>query len=359
LNLSLVIKFFLFNHQKTVLSALLLSISVITVTSTVLLVGVLSDEINRFAVYPNNLNNDEIIVQSTNTGFTNQELNELYELCEKNEFHCYPFDIREITVALPNQNYTIPLHITELELYNSNFYKYNQSLLLNQIIFNILDLQAINASEPIMIYINTYTTKVMKSDLIISNQINYFGIVIDKHYVFDNTFKFQSFMIIGSEDKISGALPSIKLLPFLEVENSNSLDLFISISANNIVQLLYYLYLVIALITIFSISIIIKNLIDESENEIRIFQIIGYSDFQVILIFLGQALIIGVLGAFLGIFISYFSLNLLFSTMSFFEVVKHLIPRVPPIIILQRLLESIMITTIAAILPLYRLSRRL
>ena len=123
-------------------------------------------------------------------------------------------------------------------------------------------------------------------------------------------------------------------------------------SAAQIIKVLYSLYLMISLLSLLSIAVLIKNVIDESEKEIRIFRGLGYSTFQISLIFVGQASIIGFIGSILGILISFLLVNSVFSFLTVAGIGTFIPPQLYFIQGFQRIVESQILVISASSIPI-------
>lgn len=99
------------------------------------------------------------------------------------------------------------------------------------------------------------------------------------------------------------------ILPQLRVEQENQMSNFVAGIISRTVQSMWLLSIVIFSVMIFGIFHIMHIIVKESEREIRIFKAIGASRFQIVRIFLYQAVLLSLIGSIIGvlggIFLSY------------------------------------------------------
>lgn len=151
----------------------------------------------------------------------------------------------------------------------------------------------------------------------------------------------------------------LQIYDWMKVNSISSKNLFIEISSNQIIRLLYFLYLFISFLSFISISVIMSNLIKDSVYDIKIFRMLGYTYRKVMMIFLGQAFLIGVIGFAVGMLFSYFTVYGMFASVAAIGWNIYLIPTLSLSVLGERFGESVTIAVLASLYPINKELRRL
>lgn len=372
MNGSLIFRYFVHNHRRTVTAIKILSIGIIAISGTIQMVNILSSQIDNFAVLPSSATANEITVTPDDIVFSTDQINKLNSVLDRYFVESFFYlSIFDVTVEQSNITYPLQMTIVNLTEYLPSFfplYKRIEGIGLNNSGLYIDVQNSISLSTSGIHPENKITIKpdpgVIGDDIetVLFSSVNteaFFGLLMDISKAPEDFQGFNRFIVRTAEDTVDAPLiDELLKIEGLTVTLSNGKDRFIQASAKQIVKVMYYLYLMISALSFMSIAILIKNIIDESEAEIRVMRSIGFTTGQIIILFAGQASLIGLIGAVFGILISFIFVNSAFSLLTVLGIGVFIPPEIYLGQGLQRIIESQLIALGASAIPIYNRFRR-
>lgn len=362
-NTSLIFRYFVHNHRRTVTAIKILSIGIIAISGTIQMVNVLSSQIDNIAVLPTTASSNTIHVLPDEGFFSDNLRSQLLEIADRYRVKASMFmSVGDAILSQNNASYPLPITIVNISkflpsvfpLYNNiaGLRGNNSGIYIDQM--NVIDLGKQGIFLDKMVRINSGILEKNISTNVYS-QINsgeFFGLLFDISVA--GNFTENQFLIRTSQQSVDKPLiEALNELSGIKIQLSNGKDRFIQASAIQIVRIMYYLYLMISVLSFMSIAILIKNIIDESEEEIRVMKSIGFTNFQLVMLFAGQASLIGLIGSVFGVLVSFIFVNSAFSLLTLLGIGIFIPPKLYLIQALQRILESQIIAVGAAIIPIY------
>ncbi len=372
MNGSLIFRYFVHNHRRTVTAIKILSIGIIAISGTIQMVNILSSQIDNFAVLPSSATANEITVTPDDIVFSTDQINKLNSVLDRYFVESFFYlSIFDVTVEQSNITYPLQMTIVNLTEYLPSFfplYKRIEGIGLNNSGLYIDVQNSISLSTSGIHPENKITIKpdpgVIEDDIetVLFSSVNteaFFGLLMDISKAPEDFQGFNRFIVRTAKDTVDAPLiDELLKIEGLTVTLSNGKDRFIQASAKQIVKVMYYLYLMISALSFMSIAILIKNIIDESEAEIRVMRSIGFTTGQIIILFAGQASLIGLIGAVFGILISFIFVNSAFSLLTVLGIGVFIPPEIYLGQGLQRIIESQLIALGASAIPIYNRFRR-
>ena len=362
-NTSLIFRYFVHNHRRTVTAIKILSIGIIAISGTIQMVNVLSSQIDNIAVLPTTASSNTIHVLPDEGFFSDNLRSQLLEIAERYRVKASMFmSVGDAILSQNNVSYPLPITIVNISkflpsvfpLYNNiaGLKGNNSGIYIDQM--NVIDLGEQGIFLDKMVRINSGILEKNISTNVYS-QINsgeFFGLLFDISVA--GNFTENQFLMRTSQQSVDKPLiEALNELSGIKIQLSNGKDRFIQASAIQIVRIMYYLYLMISVLSFMSIAILIKNIIDESEEEIRVMKSIGFTNFQLVMLFAGQASLIGLIGSVFGVLVSFIFVNSAFSLLTLLGIGIFIPSKLYLIQALQRIMESQIIAVGAAIIPIY------
>jgi len=341
----------------------ILSIGIIAISGTIQMVNVLSAQIDNIAVLPTTASSNTIHVLPDEGFFSDNLRSHLLEIAERYRVKASMFmSVGDAILSQKNISYPLPIMIVNISkflpsvfpLYNNiaGLKANNSGIYIDQT--NAIDLgeQGIYLDKKVRINSGILEKNISTNVYSQINSGEFFGLLFDSSVA--GNFTENQFLIRTSQQSVDKPLvDTLNELPGIKILLSNGKDRFIQASAIQIIHIMYYLYLMISVLSFMSIAILIKNIIDESEEEIRVMKSIGFTNFQLVTLFAGQASLIGLIGSVFGVLVSFIFVNSAFSLLTLLGIGIFIPPKLYLIQALQRIFESQIIAVGAAIIPIY------
>lgn len=140
--------------------------------------------------------------------------------------------------------------------------------------------------------------------------------------------------------------------PSLMFQPKQSTGLFLEVSAENIIQTLRILHLVLNVLQVLVITYVFYLLVKDSEKEIRILKSIGYSRKEIIALFLGQAIMLGIISSIISILASVFIIHFLFALLAAFTTYPFILSIIPFNEAVNLVIQTIAVCIIAIMFPI-------
>jgi len=340
--LRFIVRFFFHNRKRTYQAILTLTLALVIFLATVLLVG----------GYAANISGMANIIQPSHYLLITEKQKSLSE--SRIDLEVISF-LEEYSETTPNVNIILPqlyfpisvigetgteiethlrlLNFTKFYQYHNPTYTYNFELpesnevIMGQQIVNLLTagvgaiieiespIIMINSSSSFQIQDNYTVSNILNTgqelDIEILGSINNFNINYTLTYVsFIELFILDTREVNTIIEEITSEFDNIEINEEKQTQN------FIRYATDEVVKTLTLLEIMFFVLMLVSITYSIYTLVKESEEEIFILRSIGATRGQIILLFMMQALFIGIISAILSLLIGYFAVSGIVSIIS-------------------------------------------
>lgn len=342
--LRFVVRFFFHNRKRTYQATMTLTLALVIYLATVLLVGGYAANISGMAniIKPSHY----LLIKENQKSFSDSRIDlEVVTFLEE-----YSETTPNVNIVLPQLYFPISitgetgieidthlrlLNFTTFNQYHNPEYTYNfdppekNELIMGQQIVNLLTAGAgaiveiesphivINSSSSLYIHDNYTVINILETgqelDIEVLGSINDFFI--------NGTLDFISFieLFILDTSEVNTIVEEIALeFKDIEIIQKKQTQNFIRYATEEVVKTLTLLEIMFFVLMLVSITYSIFTLVKESEEEIFILRSIGATRGQIILLFMMQALLIGVISAVLSLFIGYFVVSAIVGVVSAF-----------------------------------------
>ncbi len=342
--LRFIVRFFFHNRKRTYQATMTLTLALVIYLATVLLVG----------GYASNISGMANIIQPSHYLLITENQKSLSD--SRIDLEVIAF-LEEYSETTPNVNIILPqlyfpvsvigetgveidthlrlLNFTTFHQYHKPKYTYgfdppeNNELIMGQQIVNLLaaGVGAIVEVESPTVVLNSSSSFYIKDNYTVANiletgqefDIEVLGSIND--FYINTTLNYVSFieLFILDTREISTIIEEItKEFDDLEITEEKQTQNFIRYATEEVVKTLTLLEVMFFVLMLVSITYSIYTLVKESEEEIFILRSIGATRGQIILLFMMQALFIGVISAVLSLFIGYFAVSSIVGLVSAF-----------------------------------------
>ncbi len=333
--LRFIVRFFFHNRKRTYQATLTLTLALVIYLATVLLVGGYAANISGMAniIQPSHY----LLITENQKSFSDSRIDiEVIAFLEE-----YSETTPNVNIILPQLYFPISvvgetgieidthlrlLNFTTFHQYHNPKYTYSfeppesNELIMGQQIVNFLTAGAgaIVGVESSIITINSSSSFYIKDNYTITNiletgqefDIEVLGSIND--FFINTTLNYVSFieLFILDTREVGTIIEEITMkFDGLEITEEKQTQNFIRYATEEVVKTLTLLEIMFFALMLVSITYSIYTLVKESEEEIFILRSIGATRGQIILLFMMQALFIGVISAVLSLFIGYFAVS--------------------------------------------------
>ena len=369
--LSFILKFFFHNRKRTYQAVLALTLGLIIFISTSLLVR----------GYGNNISGIASIISASNRLVIFERGKTLSESKIDVDVVDFLYDYQE---EVPNIKSILPQIYYPLDIINSNNEtKETHIRFVNMTLFEIFQkhkyrysLQALGENEVIVGQQLAYMLSVGRGSTVqlISNNGNLnrtatVANIIESGQEYDievlaslnlivniSEIKYYSFIELQLYE--SKTVPQIKEAILkncdnVEVMEEKQTQNFIRYATDEVIKTLNLLQIMFFVLMLITITYSIFTLVKESEEEIIVLRSIGATNFQIIFLFMAQALLVGIISAILGLLIGYFGVCFLVGLISSSTGFPYIALGLPFSLILSVSIFSLSLSVLSGILPAF------
>lgn len=353
--------------KRTVYTALILALGLIIILTSFQLINGFENEISGVIEDVNEENNTLLILDQSNSDFNNftksqlerlnQHLNRTNQLQNSLELFFTTKKVSNIYTS-----FTIPKNFIV------NTYTTNLSKLMN---LNVLDFtitpQTIDLPEITSFIGNGLRTELPENTTLTHNTDQ---ILINKSYSFTSNLDFQQAIILNemifpktttniillklSENTDFGELRDITKSLDLQVLTPSGNSVFLAEGASQVIQTLVLLQFAMSILIIISISNILLQLFDELKTDFRNLNEVGFSELYIAGFILGISLLIGTISAVIAVFASTLISTAIVSFLAVIGTNPFIVVELNWIEIQLVTFQSLIICTISAINPIWR-----
>lgn len=356
--------YFIHSHARTIKGLKIIALGIIILSSTGLLVNSFGNEIVEITTLLGESNDAIVITPAKNSVFSATELELLENLIQsrksvmKSIFEytsLAEFDIYGETMLLPVHitNMTNLLKIVNIEINTSS----NKSMglitseMTNYEVGDIIVLKSLDILKSEVNYLLEIQGKIpsLNPPIKMINSGVYFD---DLQFDLEEKNMIQIQFEGGKKDM--KFVDILEEYSFLTISDARPEASFLMVSTNQVVVLLLLLQTMISFLVILNIWNLFIQLLYESKFDIRVLLSVGYDKWDVRFIFFAIACIMGILSFLLSTIISYLLVNIILIILSLITDGSKLDIFITGKILLFNAMNSIFISILGSIYPIYR-----
>ncbi len=357
--LSMVLKYFIYNHKRTFQAILVVSVGTMLFVASVGIMNGFSTQTELLgALIPSS---PEITIKpSMGEVITDQQVQEIDHFLVKYELShvkILKMNISTVTVLSVNGKLFCKLILIDTSLFDEYFgLNYPNGTSVVAVGKSLASFMGITSGDLISFYSDTGVSYEFK-------QVN--NILRNPSWVLNYLFYAYNFTMPGKEysfnqiklkfasSKEAGKYASLMTeeLNGLKIEQKSGAEKYFVATFDEVLRVLWVFELAFGVLAILSVGYTFYTLVKESEYEIMIFKSLGFSKAQIFFLYYGQIILSGLFGGFTGVIIGLLGANGAIAMAAGIFGVPYFLSSISMTLFWQIILFSISISLVAGIYP--------